>query len=373
MKIVITGANGLLGHHGHCYLRAMEQYRHDIVALDRALFNNDTKLEQAVANADAVIHCAGINRDRDEVVEAGNIELAKRLVFALERTGATPHVFYANTTQRERDNAYGRGKAGAHRVFSEWSESHRTLYTELVLPHVFAEGGRPFYNSAVLTFCYQIANGEDLSINGQGMLELVHAQDIAAAIVDNLERGRGGELRIKGCEISVAEAAGKLITMHRSYSEGIIPDLRDRFDLQLFNTLRSFMYPAFYPRMLKLHTDDRGSLFEAVKNRNGGQAFLSTTKPGITRGNHYHFDKVERFLVVKGQAVIRIRRLLDDHVEEFHVSGEAPAFVDMPTLHTHSITNTGDDELLTMFWSHEIFDPQQPDTYFEPVLKDGNN
>jgi UDP-2-acetamido-2,6-beta-L-arabino-hexul-4-ose reductase len=235
---------------------------------------------------------------------------------------------------------------------------------------VFGEGGRPYYNSAVQTFCHQLANGEEMAINGKGELELLHAQDIAAAIVDAFERDHQGELRLRGRKLSVAEAAGKLIGMHRSYSGGVIPDLRDRFDLQLFNTLRSSMYPAFYPKELKLHTDERGTLFEGIKNLNGGQAFFSTTKPGVTRGNHYHYNKVERFLVVRGRAVIRVRRLLEDHVEEFSVSGDAPAYVDIPTLHTHSITNTGEEELLTLFWSHEIFDPEAPDTYFEPVLRD---
>ncbi len=368
MKIVVTGARGLLGRHLHLHLRAQKSTDADLVMLDRRSFNDDHELGQALEGADAVVHCAGINRDEDEVVERGNRQLAERLIEKLNQTGARPHLLYANSTQRERDTPYGRGKRAAHHVFSQWAEIHGDRYTELVLPHLFGEGGRPYYNSAVLTFCHQLANGEAPSINGSGQLELLHAQDVAADILAAIEKVHTGELRLQGRAMSVATAAGKLIDMHRSYTTGIVPDLRDPVDLQLFNTLRSFLYPAFYPQLLKVHSDERGALFEGVKNRNGGQAFLSTTKPGVTRGNHYHFNKVERFLVLKGQAVIRIRRLLDDKVEEFHVSGEKPAYVDMPTLHTHSITNTGEDELLTMFWSHELFDPDNPDTYFEPVL-----
>ncbi|WP_280551796.1 NAD-dependent epimerase/dehydratase family protein [Halomonas sp. 25-S5] len=368
MKIVITGANGLLGRHIHLHLRAREAYRDELVLLDRHAFNDDATLADALRDAEWVIHCAGINRDSDERVEYGNRELAERLTQALQGVAASPHLFYANSVQRNRDVPYGRGKLAAHQVFADWSERAGGRYTELVLPHVFGERGRPHYNSAIHTFCHQLAQGEELAINGGGQLELLHAQDIAVATVAAFERGQSGELRLQGRLMSVAAAAGKLVDMHRSYTGDVIPDLRDAFDLQLFNTLRSFLYPGYYPKALKLHSDDRGALFEGVKNRNGGQAFLSTTRPGITRGNHYHFNKVERFLVVKGQAVIRIRRLLDDHVQEFHVSGDAPSYVDMPTLHTHSITNTGDEELLTMFWSHEIFDPENPDTYFEPVL-----
>ncbi len=368
MKIVITGANGLLGRHVGLYLRAHEMFRDGLVLLDRQAFNDEERLAAAVDGAACVIHCAGINRAGDAELEHGNRELAERLTSSLANAVSQPHLLYANSIQHERDVPYGRGKQAAHKVFAEWADRVGARYTELVLPHVFGEGGKPHYNSAVHTFCHQLAKDEAPAINGTGVVELLHAQDIAAAILEAFQGGHTGELRLPGRSMSVATAAGKLIDMYRSYTGGVIPDLRDRFDLQIFNTLRSFLYPAFYPKMLKLHSDDRGSLFEGVKNRNGGQAFLSTTRPGITRGNHYHFHKVERFLVVKGQGVIRIRRLLDDKVTEFHVSGDEPAYVDMPTLHTHSITNTGKDELLTMFWSHELFDPDNPDTYFEPVL-----
>ncbi|MCP5018537.1 MAG: SDR family oxidoreductase [Ketobacter sp.] len=373
MKTVITGATGLLGWHLRCHLSAIDEWKDNIVALDRDAFNDDALLLQALDGADVVVHCAGINRAGEKEQEGGNIALAERLVGALEQAASSPHLIYSNSTHKAFDNAYGRGKAGADAAFRSWADHHPACYTELVLPHVFGECGRPFYNSVVFTFCHQIVNGEELSINGSGRLELIHAQDICAYIVDAVAKQEAGELRLKGISIPVAEVAGKLITMHDSYTSNVIPDLRNRFDLQLFNTLRSFMYPKAYPCELTLHTDSRGSLFEAVKTDNGGQAFLSTTKPGITRGNHFHFGKVERFLVIRGDAVIRLRRLFDDQVLEFSVSGDKPVYIDMPPLHTHSITNTGDDELMTLFWSHEIFDPALPDTYYLPVLQEGEN
>lgn len=368
MKTVITGSSGLLGWHLRCHLSVLDAWKGHVVALDRHAFNDDAALAAALGGADVVVHCAGINRAEDYELEQGNIELAERLRTALVRSGTSPHLIYTNTIHKSTDSAYGRGKAGAGQVFRQWASMQSARYTELILPHVFGEGGKPFYNSAVFTFCQQIVSGEPLNINTDGRLELLHAQDICARIVDVVERGEAGELRLKGRKVSPAEVAGKLEAMHAGYTGHIVPDLRDRFDLQLFNTLRSFLYPAHYPVKLKLNTDGRGSLFEAVKTDNGGQAFLSTTKPGITRGNHFHFGKVERFLVIRGQAVIRLRRLFDDEVREFHVSGGEPVYVDMPPLHTHSITNTGDDELMTLFWSHEIFDPEAPDTYFQPVL-----
>ncbi|WP_375177555.1 polysaccharide biosynthesis C-terminal domain-containing protein [Marinobacter mobilis] len=373
MKTVITGAGGLLGWHLRCHLSVLDGWKDSVVALDRQAFNDDASLDAALADADVVVHCAGINRADDQELEQGNVDLGNRLVAALRRVNCDPHLLYSNSIHKKRDNAYGRGKSGADRVFREWAEAQNARYTELVLPHVFGEGGRPFYNSAVFTFCHQIVTGEPMSISASGMLELLHAQDICSRIVESVERGQTGELRLKGRAISAAEVAGKLSAMHESYTGHVVPDLRDAFDLQLFNTLRSFLYPKHYPCDLVLHTDPRGSLFEAVKADNGGQAFLSTTKPGITRGNHFHFGKVERFLVIRGEAVIRLRRLFDGEVTEFRVSGDKPVFVDMPTLHTHSITNVGDSELMTLFWSHEIFDPEAPDTYFLPVLQDQEN
>jgi UDP-2-acetamido-2,6-beta-L-arabino-hexul-4-ose reductase len=151
------------------------------------------------------------------------------------------------------------------------------------------------------------------------------------------------------------------------YAGHVFPDVRDDFDRDLFNTFRSYLYPHRYPTALTLHEDPRGCLFEAVKTHNGGQTFLSTTKPGITRGNHYHTRKIERFLVVSGQAEIRLRRVFDSEVQVFKVSGDQPAYVDMPTLHTHNITNTGSSDLITLFWTHEFYDPNMPDTFFELV------
>ena len=216
---------------------------------------------------------AGINRASEEEVEMGNLSIARRLVQSLQDTNALPHLIYANSVHKDHDNPYGRGKSAAHRIFSDWADSNNAKYTELVLPHVFGECGRPFYNSVVFTFCHQLVQGEKLTVNAAGQLELLHAQDICARIVDVLEQGKAGSLRLHGHTIAVPAVAEQLTAMYDSYRHDVIPDLRDRFALQLFNTLRSFMYPTFYPRALDLKTDNRGSLFEAVKNQNGGRPF----------------------------------------------------------------------------------------------------
>jgi UDP-2-acetamido-2,6-beta-L-arabino-hexul-4-ose reductase len=365
--VVITGAGGFLAWHLRCRLHGLGW--HAPLLLVRDAWADPAKRRELLKQADVVVHLAGINRAKPDEVEKGNVRLAEELVGALKDSGTSPQVIYSSTTHIERDNAYGTGKRQAGEIIGRWAEQCGARYTNMVLPHVFGEQCRPFYNSAVATFCYQIANDQEPVVENNGQLELLHAQDVCTAIIRSIEDGSSGLMRLSGRPITVVEMLERVRSLDVSYRHHIIPDLRDRFMLQLFNTYRGYLFPKHYPVRLKLNVDNRGSLFEAVKGDNGGQAFLSTTKPGITRGEHYHFDKVERFLVVQGEAVIRIRKLFGDEIHEFQVSGAEPEYIDMPTLHTHNITNTGQGTLLTMFWSHEIFDPAHPDTIREPVQK----
>ena len=334
---------------------------------NRATFSTPAQLEDFVSQCDVLVHLAGMNRGEDEAVEKTNIELADALRAAMLRTSRKPHVLFSSSSHISGDSAYGRSKRRAAEILAHWAADSGGRFSNLILPHVFGESGRPFYNSVVSTFCYQLANDEEPEIKVDAELELFHTQDVARLIVDVIDNESAGDIRPTGFKMSVSDLLARLENLATTYAGGVIPDLDEPIDLALFNTYRSYLFPAAYPVSLQVRSDDRGSLFEAVKSQHGGQAFLSTTRPGITRGDHFHFAKVERFLVVSGSARIRIRRLYDDQVHEFPVDGDNPAYVDMPTLHTHNITNTGDGELLTLFWSHEIFDPDNPDTYAEPV------
>lgn len=365
MKIGVTGVDGLIGWHIRCRLHTLGDMKP--VPADREGFSDAQALNAFVAQCDAIVHLAGMNRGEDREIEQVNPGLAETLVAAMERTRRTPHVVFSSSTHVDRDTAYGRSKRAAANVFERWARRSGAQFTNLILPHVFGERGRPFYNSVVSTFCYQLATGGTPRIDQDGQLELLHAQEVAELALAAIREGRTGELRPSGQRITVSEMLAQVTSLAERYQGGVIPALHDPFKLRLFNVYRSYLFPDFYPHALTLHTDNRGSLFEAVKSDHGGQAFLSTTKPGITRGEHFHFNKVERFLVVQGEAVIRLRRLFDDRIVEFRVWGEEPVFIDMPTLHTHNITNVGDTDLLTLFWSHEIFDPNNPDTFAEPV------
>jgi UDP-2-acetamido-2,6-beta-L-arabino-hexul-4-ose reductase len=364
-RIGVTGADGFLGWH----LRAHLQPQADVTVscAGRDVFADSAKIQAFAASCDAIAHFAGVNRGEDREVEAGNITIARALVQALKATGSRPHVVYANSIHQDRDTAYGRGKRHGAGLFAEWAAAAGARFTDLVLPHVYGEGGLPNYNSAVATFCHQLAHGETPRVLNDGDLELVHAQEVAANVVACVRQARTGRLTLKGEHLRVTELLGRLQSLASSYGNQVIPRLESEFELGLFNAYRACLFPAHYPVALTPRGDARGTLFEGVKTLHGGQCFVSTTHPGVTRGNHYHRRKIERFLVLRGDAVIRLRRLLFPQVHEFRVCGAAPCYIDMPTFHTHDITNIGTTELVTLFWTHEIYDPHDPDTYAEKV------
>lgn len=364
MRIGITGARGLLGTHLHAYLHGQPGV--EVRAGGREIYADQAALREFVDGCDAIVHLAGMNRGDDAELARTNVRLCEDLVTALEAAKAAPHVLFSSSTHIDRDSAYGASKRQAAQVLRDWAQRSGGAFTNVILPGVFGEGGRPFYNSVVSTFCSQLARGETPTANAEAMVEQVHAQQVARHVHALIGR-ETGDVRVEGTRLSVGDLLGRLRDFQRLYDVHVIPDVRTEFDRDLFNTYRAYLYPQRYPVPLTLHTDDRGSLFEAVKSHNGGQSFMSTTHPGVTRGNHYHTRKIERFLVTGGEAEIRLRHVTGTEVQRFRVSGEVPAYVDIPTLHTHSITNVGPGVLTTLFWTHELFDPAHPDTYPEPV------
>ncbi len=373
MKIVVTGAGGLIGWHCAARLHAANaaaQFRGDdppysIVLLDHADFDNDGTLASAVDRVDAILHFAGVNRGPEESVEKGNPAVADRLRRFCAEANARPHVVYSNSTHAASDTPYGRSKRIAGEILSEMSD----VYTDLVLPHIFGEGARPRYNNVTATFIEAVIEGTSPDVDPEGKVMLLHAGAASQAAIDAVDNRHSGTIQPDARETPVTELLELLQGFHAAYMANIFPDLSDQFTLELFNTYRAALYPDRFPLGLKLNSDARGTLFEAVKGGGGGQTFFSTTKPGVTRGDHFHLGKVERFLVVQGEAMIRIRKVLSDEVWEYRVSGENPAPVDMPTLHTHSIENIGNDELLTLFWTHDLFNPMSPDTFADKVLQ----
>lgn len=370
-KILITGSDGLLAQHARALLFAKnaEAKFHgspepfEILLANKDAFNSEEQLLTLLGGVDAVFHFAGVNRASENEIESANQTIATHLIGCLDKLNIAPHVLYANSTHSTGGSSYGKGKQGASDILQAWAKKANAKYTDIVFPHIFGEGGKPFYNTVTATLCQQIVKDEQCQVNPEGQVELLHAGSAAEIMLQCVNSKTVGVHRPEGKSMSIVDLHATLLSFYENYKAGVLANFDDPFDASLFNTLRYFMFPSYYPHELTLHKDERGVLFEAVKGGGAGQTFLSWTEPGVTRGNHFHRNKIERFLVVKGEAVIRVRHVFESKVYEFIVSGDKPTYVDIPTLHTHSIVNKGTSQLLTMFWAHEIFDPKNPDTY----------
>ncbi|WP_336501628.1 NAD-dependent epimerase/dehydratase family protein [Microbacterium paraoxydans] len=359
----VTGARGFLGWH----LRAALQEEGVAVAgIPLGDAYDEGEAASALAGADRVIHIAGVNRGSDEEVLEGNVAFATQLASALRATRTPPRVVvFANSIQAGNGSVYGEAKARAAGILADAASDVGAEFVDVALPNLFGEHGRPFYNAVTATFSHLIAQGDTPRIETDRELELLHAQDAADVL-----RGAvpfSGMPALQRRE-TVSGLLGRLQRYAALYGRGEIPDVSDPFDRDLFNTYRSYTFPAQAPLDLTRHADARGSFFEIIRSHGGpGQSSFSTTVPGVTRGDHFHRRKIERFTVLQGRARISLRRLYSEEVVSFEVSGEAPRAVDMPTMWAHNITNIGDDVLYTSFWTNDIFDPAHPDTIAEAV------
>lgn len=361
MRILLTGAAGFLGWHTRVRLHA--QGGHTVIPITRETWPT---IPSAVTEADAIIHIAGVNRAADDAdVLHGNVALAETLGAAMDiRPGL--RVVYANSTQSGNGTPYGRGKAQALDVLTEAARRSGGSVVDVRLPNLFGEHGRPHYNSFVASFVDACVRDEVPHIQDNDV-RLLHAQDAAQILIDALT---STQVRVEPdpASRSVREVWQLLTEFRDAYATGDFPDLSTGFRVDLFNTYRAALIPHAYPIHLIPHTDDRGTFVETVRSHGGeGQSSISTTAPGVTRGEHFHLRKIERFAVVHGQATVALRRMFTDEVLTFSVNGSAPVAIDMPTGWAHNITNTGEGTLITQFWSDELFRPAAPDTFAEPV------
>jgi UDP-2-acetamido-2,6-beta-L-arabino-hexul-4-ose reductase len=253
----------------------------------------------------------------------------------------------------------------------QWAKDNNASFCGLVIPNVYGPFGKPYYNSVIATFCHQLTHGEQPKIDVDGSLKLIYVGELAEQIYQIAISGKSQkELWLPHtAEKKVSELLNLLETYKTQYFEqGIVPALSSGFEINLFNTFRCYMdIQSHFPVLLKKNTDERGIFVETMKLHTGGQISFSTTKPNVTRGNHYHTRKIERFVVLQGEARIQLRKIGTDDVLNFILSGENPAYVDMPIWYTHNITNIGNMELITQFWINEIFDAKNADTFFEVV------
>ncbi len=371
IRVGITGKSGFIGYHLYQTINLFKE-EFALVEFEKNFFNEQLKLDAFVSSCDVIIHLAALNRHNEpEVIYETNVSLVNNLVKALERTESKAHLIISSSTQEERENFYGKSKKEGRKLLSDWAKQNNGRFSGLIIPNVFGPFGQPYYNSVVATFCHQIARNETPKIEIDGQLKLICVGKVVDAILQAIRTSDNSHEMVlpHTAEAKVSEILSLLQHFKTVYQDkGEFPPLNNEFEHKLFNTYRCYMdIPAYFPRKFVQHTDNRGAFVEIARHGIAGQTSFSTTVPGITRGNHFHTRKIERFAVIKGKALIQLRRVGTSEVHNFYLDGNEPSYVDMPIWYTHNIKNIGDETLYTNFWINEPFDPVDPDTYFETV------
>lgn len=368
-KILITGSKGFLGSNLLFSLKFIEGC--EIIEFDKE--NGRDELKSILKDIDFIFHLAGVNRpEKPEDFTKNNTELTQFIVDCLLDYKNFVPIVFSSSTQAELDNEYGKSKLEAENHILGYIKSGGSGYIYR-LTNVFGKWCRPNYNSVVATFCYNIANGLEIKITDRNKeLQLIHVDDI----ISEFKRILDGKIVVDQNQIlainpfytiTLGELADHLKSFKEMSTTLLIPDMNNDFLKKLHSTFLSYVTQDDGIYSLNKQTDERGYLFELVKSKSFGQIFISKTKPGITRGNHFHNLKNEKFCVIEGKAIIKLRHLLTNEIWEYAVDGQTPQVVNILPGYTHSITNTGNNELITLFWANEPFDKEHPDTYFLKV------
>jgi UDP-2-acetamido-2,6-beta-L-arabino-hexul-4-ose reductase len=377
IRIGITGQSGFIGTHLHNFLGIQSEVL--IVPFEDDFFESKEKLQSFVKQCDVIVHLAALNRHGNpQVIYDTNIRLTKQIIDACENSNSYPHILFSSSTQEDGNNLYGKSKYDGRKMMESWAERNNAKFTGLIIPNVFGPFGNPYYNSFIATFCHQLTHNETPNIDVDSEVKLIYVGELVKEIYDYIlimkdEETKNpmiDEVRIRyTSEYKVSSILNILNNFKSCYFEkGIIPDLSDVFEKNLFHTFLCYIdLKTFFPFYLKKHSDERGSFVETVKLNSGGQISFSNTVPGITRGNHFHTRKAERFAVIKGKARIELRKIGTSEILSFELDGDKPSFVDMPIWYTHNITNIGNEELYTIFWINEHYNPEDGDTFFEGV------
>ena len=368
--ILVTGSKGFIGRNLVSHLHEREGTR--VIEYDKGSTQAD--ILRGAVEADVVFHLAGVNRPQNPAeFEAGNGGFTELLCGLLRANNRRPRIIFSSSIQATADNPYGASKRSAEGALVRFACETGAEVALYRLKNVFGKWCRPNYNSVVATFCHNIAHDLPIQINDpRRMLELVYVDDVVEAFLKELDNpaAPSGFVRpdaIPSFTIMLGDLADRIRYFHEMRSSLRVPDFSVRFNQQLYATYLSYVEPERWEYGLDIKSDDRGNLAEFIKSPSFGQVFISRTRPGITRGNHYHHTKTEKFFVVAGQGLIRLRHVEGTEILEYPVRGEDYRIVQIPPGFTHSITNVGTSELITLFWASEVFDPDCPDTFFLPV------
>jgi len=370
IKVGVTGSNGFIGWH-LCRTLELNNTKFELIEFNRQWFNESSKLDYFVLKCDVIIHLAGLNRHSDDsAIYNTNVGLTEKLIESFKRTDFKGQIIFSSSIQEEKNNTFGNSKKISRELFTNWASLSEGRFQGLIIPNVFGAFGVPFYNSVISTFCHQLVNNENPNIQTDASLNLIYINELVKKIIDLFNTQTNKNVLIAHTDTyKVSEILELLIRFKENYFEnGQIPIFNNQFEVNLFNTFRSyFNLNTHYPIKYKNNIDERGNFVEIIRLKIGGQVSFSTTKKGITRGNHFHTRKIERFSVIKGKALIQLRKIGSTEVFDYYLSGEEPAYVDMPIWHTHNIKNIGEEELYTIFWINQFYDANDPDTYFETV------
>lgn len=367
--ILVTGSDGFIGKN---LVVALQQLK-DVQIRKFDIHDSEALLEKYLNEADIVFHLAGVNRPKnEEEFQKGNTVFTKNIVDLLEKMKKKTRIVFSSSIQAKLRNPYGISKKKAEDILLAYAKKNEADVYVYRLPNVFGKWCRPDYNSVVATFCNNIARGEDIAISdNKKKIELVYIDDVVeefTSLIDSPSRTSSRPRTInRAFKITLGELAKKIRQFKELRKTLIVPDLSDDLTRFLCATYLSYLGKADFSYKPEQKTDQRGMLAELLKSRQFGQIFVSKSNRGVIRGNHYHSTKIEKFCVLQGNAVIKLRHILNKEVLSYPVSGGLMEIVDIPPGYTHAIENTGDDELVVLFWASSIFDPDKPDTYFQEV------
>lgn len=380
MNILVTGAQGFMGKNLVATLEAIRDGKdkshglmNDLNILPYDLDTDPALLDDYCRQADFICHLAGVNRPQDpEEFMEGNFGFTSTLLETLKKHDNNAPVLITSSVQAALDNPYGRSKKAGEDLMFSYSEETGTPVYVYRLPNAFGKWSRPNYNSAIATFCHNIARGLPITITDRDIsLNLVYIDDIVTEIIRAI---KGDATRSDVfCEVqpvhqvTLGEIADLLHGFYESRWSLQVPQLDNPLVKKLYSTYLSFLPEDAFAYSLTTHTDPRGSFTEVLRTPDRGQVSVNISKPGITKGNHWHHTKNEKFLVVQGHGIVRFRKIGEEKVIEYPVNGEALKVVDIPTGYTHNIENIGNENMVTLMWANEMFDPEKPDTFFEEI------
>jgi len=371
MKVLVTGAKGFIGKN------LIAELSHH-AGIEVYAFDLDTpkeRLEDYCKDCDFVFNLAGINRpERVEEFMEGNLGFAATLIDALKKYGNRCPIMNSSSIQAALDNPYGLSKKAGEDMMFAYSKEYGVPVYIYRFPNVFGKWCRPNYNSAVATFCNNIARDLPIQVNNRDtVLRLVYIDDVVEELLFALEghphRNDEGYCYVPmEHEVTLGEIVDLLYRFRESRKSLMVPDMTEGgFANKLYSTYLSYLPENDFSYPLTMHVDARGSFTEILRSADRGQVSVNISKPGITKGNHWHHSKNEKFLVVSGKGLIRFRKIGASEIIEYYVSGDKLEVVDIPTGYTHSIVNIGDNDLVTIMWCNECFNPDKPDTIYEAV------